>query len=94
MDKREIVKMIHEYIDQRVNGIGGNPHQTEYKRDFLRIFKTARENNIELHGDGIVDSVTERWSEKMEQSKYRETLLDMMRSWREWEFFSKHYQDL
>lgn len=94
MDKNEIVKMMREYIDQRANGIGGNPHQIEYKRDFLKIFKTAQENNVDLHGDGIADSISERWPAKVVQQKYNETLVDMMRSWREWEFFLKNYGGL
>ncbi|MBI2337414.1 MAG: hypothetical protein HYU97_11710 [Deltaproteobacteria bacterium] len=94
MDKRELVTKIHEYIDQRVNGIGGSPHQDGYKHDFLRIFKMAQENNLDLHGDGISDAISERWPEKVAQQKYNDTLVDMMRSWGEWEFFLKNYDGL
>lgn len=49
----------------------------------------AQESNLDLHGDGIADFISERWPEKVAQQKYNDTLIDMMRSWREWDFFKK-----
>lgn len=90
MDEREITKKIHEYVDERVNGIGGDPHQAGYKDDFLKIFKMAQDDNVELHGDGIIDAIAGRWPEKIKQKEYVDCLQDMMRSWREWEFYRKN----
>lgn len=94
MDKREIVKKIHDFVIQRIDSVGGAFHQTEYKKDFLRIFKSAHDSDIRLYSDAILDAVSERWPVDVSRSEYNSMILDVMRSWDEWMFFEIHYGSL
>ncbi|MCP5467855.1 MAG: hypothetical protein H7A32_01125 [Deltaproteobacteria bacterium] len=92
--KEEIYKKFFRYLDQRVNGIGGDPYQDGYRHDFLKIFKESFERNIRVKGDAIWDWVDKHEYEKLKNPEFKKWLGRLCRTWDDYWFLKENYDEV
>lgn len=81
-------------IWRMINGICGISPSGRTSHDsllYLKIFKGAANNGINIGCDAIVDAIYSRYGDNMKEPQIK-ALKDVVSSWKEWSFFLENYE--